>query len=888
MESPKSYYDDPLSVMAGPLEPNQAVQPQGKRPRRKYARVEVLLLSWADDNLGVREELDKLEKLLSSEFNFTTDSWRIPSDDAEDALTQKILSFRKGKYSDDLLILYYGGHAGGDSQECIWAANNSENSPVLNWHNIQSLLLGSAASVLIILDCCFATLGARNYGKGDNWFLGASVKESETTGVSRDSFTSALTRELERYAHRYWKFREEFTVQSIHSGLMFYDRDLEFTPSLVRLTNHDCDPTSLTPLSRPPARPLLQTVNTEPLHKTSPQAISSSLPLKSLPIHATLPSSSLKFPENSTISIELSPDETQTVRLTDLPLSTKNFDIIHWFSDRVGHDSLITRIGPIVKVAQSMTTTVTFASVAIAKRALAIPSNDFAYKNGGSLHSITIDKHFQGLTSIYSSTKSPNKQPTVDVIFVHGSGGHAINSFACHYIEPSGEVLWPRDKLPNLLEQEGIFPRIMTYGWNADAWVNPPQTINQLCDPFLKAIKDERLSDSLRPAVLIGHGVGGFLVKQAVTEIINMGFSEENFENPVKSCFFFAVPHRKLDQENGFAPILASMKSAINGAQVDPNSIRRLKARNTAISNLSREFEDIRREYSIPSISFNEERETGDLVIVPKDLAILDQSTGKAYGINENYCNMAKLPAATPNLISVLDAITVSIAESLGIKKEPQHKLGDVENVPQPRDAAFSASPHAITEHQKEKVYARLQRYDTVFLVDDSSSMYGIRWKITSEVLASIASIAVIYDKDGVDLRFFNNYLSDEERLHLDSSEKVMKLFKTVQPDGPTLTADVLEEELSNYFFEYTQNRHKKGLNLIVLTDGEPEPGQNVENVIVKYAKDLEGVRAPPLHVGVQFVQIGGDEVASRFLKGLDDDLKAKHGLDRDVSFLTR
>ena len=69
-----------------------------------------------------------------------------------------------------------------------------------------------------------------------------------------------------------------------------------------------------------------------------------------------------------------------------------------------------------------------------------------------------------------------------------------------------------------------------------------------------------------------------------------------------------------------------------------------------------------------------------------------------------------------------------------------------------------------------------------------------------------------------------------------------------------------------------------------MLTDGEPSPRQNVEKIIVKYAKKLEKLNVSEYKVGIQFVQIGGDEKARKFLQSLDDDLMEKHGLDRDVS----
>ena len=140
------------------------------------------------------------------------------------------------------------------------------------------------------------------------------------------------------------------------------------------------------------------------------------------------------------------------------------------------------------------------------------------------------------------------------------------------------------------------------------------------------------------------------------------------------------------------------------------------------------------------------------------------------------------------------------------------------------------------------------------------------------------------YDKDGVDVRFFNAYLDAEKRLNLDSAEKVMSLFKNLEPEGETPTADTLETELNEYVHEYKKNRRIKGLNLIVITDGEPSHGQDVEGVIVKYAKMLAEHDAPPLQVGIQFVQIGDEKGAKDFLDRLDNDLQTKYNLDRDVS----
>ena len=182
-----------------------------------------------------------------------------------------------------------------------------------------------------------------------------------------------------------------------------------------------------------------------------------------------------------------------------------------------------------------------------------------------------------------------------------------------------------------------------------------------------------------------------------------------------------------------------------------------------------------------------------------------------------------------------------------------------------------------------ERVFARLQHYDTHFLVDDSASMFGSRWTTAKEVMAQIASIAVKYSRNGIDVRFCNASL--EGRVNLDSADKVMRLFEILDPDGPTFFADVIEAELNEYIHKYKNDRYIKGLNLIVLTDGDPSLGQDVESMIVKYARILAQEDAPPLQVGIQFVQIGDEERAKNFFYSLDDNLQKKYNLDRHVSW---
>lgn len=226
-------------------------KPHEKLRPSRYTAVNVLFTRWGSDNLGVISEITKFDELLKTEFNFTTDHCVLPDHDPEQFLNNKLYDFRKGKAgSDRLLILYYAGHGGGDISECIWAAHNRKDrpSPMLNFHNVKNVLLGHYIDVLIISDCCQSTLAVNNVGVCENWFLGASSKESNAKGVGYSSFTSTLIRVLERKADRYWTHNEWFTVGSIHSELVHRETELEFTPFLVSLNAGEASHTELTPL----------------------------------------------------------------------------------------------------------------------------------------------------------------------------------------------------------------------------------------------------------------------------------------------------------------------------------------------------------------------------------------------------------------------------------------------------------------------------------------------------------------------------------------------------------------------------------------------------------------------------------------------------------------
>ncbi|CAG8259116.1 unnamed protein product [Penicillium olsonii] len=212
------------------------------------------------------------------------------------------------------------------------------------------------------------------------------------------------------------------------------------------------------------------------------------------------------------------------------------------------------------------------------------------------------------------------------------------------------------------------------------------------------------------------------------------------------------------------------------------------------------------------------------------------------------------------------------------------------------------SSPQTETEPE-ESQYAFLRDFDTVFLVDDSSSMQGPRWREAADAIAAIAPICTQYDSDGIDIYFLNHrrssppqsawrqptYQPDQDGYHhITTAQQVQAIFHSVRPSGSTMVgtrlSDILEPYLCRVEAMHAAKKARgyvdpdvrvKPINIITITDGEFT--DDAEGVIVKTARKLDGPTcdAIPWQVGIQFFQIGNDARARDFLRQLDDDLKA-------------
>ncbi|CAG8976207.1 hypothetical protein HYALB_00011138 [Hymenoscyphus albidus] len=177
-----------------------------------YDTVAALLIYWAEDDLNVKPEVERLEDLL-----------RRHADNADETAPAGYSEWR---------ALEQGG-------------------PSINWFEIQPSLYAAEGDVLVILDCCHAALRTSGTKKGKMEVLAASASGSRVPAPGRLSFTSVLIRQIRKRLQS----RQGFSLRWLHKHLWddTTHPGLTETPIYFDLSEHDERSIILSPLiARPP------------------------------------------------------------------------------------------------------------------------------------------------------------------------------------------------------------------------------------------------------------------------------------------------------------------------------------------------------------------------------------------------------------------------------------------------------------------------------------------------------------------------------------------------------------------------------------------------------------------------------------------------------------
>ena len=140
--------------------------------------------------------------------------------------------------------------------------------------------------------------------------------------------------------------------------------------------------------------------------------------------------------------------------------------------------------------------------------------------------------------------------------------------------------------------------------------------------------------------------------------------------------------------------------------------------------------------------------------------------TVQPFASNNPYADPSDVPPPPPYSVNSISKSTAFNQPS----RQPSY-------TPASASASRPSRP-AVTQADDNDKFAFLGQFDTVFLIDDSSSMSGPRWRETKAALESIVDICTKYDEDGIDIHFINKPQSFE---NVTSSSAVREIFSSTE-----------------------------------------------------------------------------------------------------------
>lgn len=249
-------------------------------------------------------------------------------------------------------------------------------------------------------------------------------------------------------------------------------------------------------------------------------------------------------------------------------------------------------------------------------------------------------------------------EPRIDFVFVHGLGGGSRKTWSKtasigHY--------WPQEWLPR--DPTFKYVRIHAYGYNSD-WAKGRENCLNV-HHFGKSLLGElatspRLAKANTPIVLVGHSMGGLVIKKAYL----LSRKEEGrspLAKRIHSMYFLATPHRGCDLAKVLSSVLQMANS--NRAYVDD------LGRNSEVIRTSNDEFPI---YSglVRLWSFYETQKLNvgmmSRFIVDPDSAVLGYKEERQMPMNADHRSICKFDAPTdPNYIILRNALATTVDDIL-------------------------------------------------------------------------------------------------------------------------------------------------------------------------------------------------------------------------------
>lgn len=174
--------------------------------RKQYTSVVAVITYWegAKNLKHMEDGAKELLQLLGNQgkYGFEAHEYVIRRNCLNRTFTREVTDYVDtiGQDKNSLFILYYGGHARTEGDECLWMAENDDLSPKINWSTAQKTLFEETlCDKVFLFDCCHAGDMIRRSlrWEGACELLGAAGGAATANARPSNSFTKALLKELD-------------------------------------------------------------------------------------------------------------------------------------------------------------------------------------------------------------------------------------------------------------------------------------------------------------------------------------------------------------------------------------------------------------------------------------------------------------------------------------------------------------------------------------------------------------------------------------------------------------------------------------------------------------------------------------------------------------------
>ncbi|KAI1094613.1 hypothetical protein F5B19DRAFT_499161 [Rostrohypoxylon terebratum] len=232
----------------------------------------------------------------------------------------------------------------------------------------------------------------------------------------------------------------------------------------------------------------------------------------------------------------------------------------------------------------------------------------------------------------------------VDIVAVHGLRGDAFKTWT------AGETLWLRDLLPGQLRDppdefkngpnDTKVARVMTFGYDASIFTSSRNTnAFTIARDLLDDLKNMRSgSASTRPLILVGHSLGGIVIKKALTLAqMRPALYRSLLHNVVHLCFF-GTPHQGTDPTS-MAGLLRSLAQTLTRTN-QGSIIRELQLWSPFVVQENTRFAEIAEAFTITT--FFETKPLHGVLVVDEGSATLNKTREAVVGLDRNHSTMCK------------------------------------------------------------------------------------------------------------------------------------------------------------------------------------------------------------------------------------------------------